>query len=127
MPSLHLSDDALIERVRRARRYRRPLGAICLLVGLLGMALLAYWTHNMMARWQELFDELARSPSPTTQQFERGMNESRFLTGFGLGCTAAAFWAAANVCAVAGVVCLVARNRKDDLLLKCWDDRAANR
>lgn len=119
------SDEQVIARVRWAQRYRRPLGVLCVVVGLTGIALVAYWVHDLQAQSTALFNELARAPQPTTQQVAQSIDQARFSSGFSLGFIAAAGFAGAVECAVFGLVWILVRNRKDRLLLQCWDSRAA--
>ena len=116
------SDEQVIARVRKAQRYRRPLGALCALIGLTGIELVAYWVHDLQAQSTAPFNELARAPQPTTQQVAQSVDQSRFSTGFSLGFMAAAGFAGAVECAAFGLVWILVRNRKDRLLLQCWGE-----
>lgn len=115
------SDEQIIERVRKAERYRRPLGALCLVFGLIGIALVVYWVHDLHVQSAAIFDELAKSPQPSTQRVAQSFDAARFNTGFSLGFMAAAGLAGAAECAVFGLIWVFIRNRKDRLLLKVWD------
>jgi hypothetical protein len=62
------SDEQVIERVCRAQRYRRPLGAACVILGLAGIALVFYFIHGLRAQSLEVLDQLGRLREPTTRQ-----------------------------------------------------------
>jgi len=119
-----LSDDQFIERVRRWQRYRRPVGALCALLGVAGVALILYWVNDLRTRSLALLDEMRDVQNPTTQQVAQSLDHARFNIGLGLGFSLATGLAAAASLATSGVVCLLAQSRKDKLLLRCWDSRA---
>jgi hypothetical protein len=119
------TDEQVIHRVLQAQRYRRPLGALCVVLGLAGIALVAYWVHDLRAQSLAVLNQLSQVSQPTTQQVAQTMDEVRFNSGFTLGFLLAGGLAGACSLAASGFVWLVVRNRKDELLLKCWDGRAA--
>lgn len=119
------SDEQIIQNLRRDQRLRRPLGIIFTILGLIGAALVCYWTQDLRAQSLATFDEMSRAPHPTTQQVERAFDESRFTSGFALGSLCAAGLAGALPLAMHGLIWVFVRNRKDQLLLKLWDDRSS--
>jgi len=117
------TDEQVIERVRRAQRYRRLIGIICIILGLVGIAIVAYWVHALETKSLAVFHELAEKSNPTTHDVERSIDETRFSMGFTLGfISASGFTGACGLCA-AGFVYVLTSNRKDRLLLKCWDSK----
>jgi hypothetical protein len=117
------SDEQIIQSIRRDQRLRRPMGFACVVFGLIGVALVLYWTRDLRAQALSTFEQLSRAPRPTTQQVERAFDETRFTSGFALGCLCAAGLAGALPLAMHGLIWVFVRNRKDQLLLKLWDDR----
>ena len=124
MITLLLTDEQLIDRVRRAQRYRRLIGTVCMVVGFLAIGVVVYWVNDMHARSLAILNSLARAANPTTQQVAQSLDESGFIIGFTVGVIAAGGFAGACVLSVTGLIHLLARNRKDLLLLKCWDASA---
>lgn len=119
------TDERVIESARKAQRYRRAWGALCVVIGLIGIALVAYWVHDLQAQSLAVFNELAKATQPTTQQAAQAIDQARFSSGFSLGFIAAAGFTGAVECLALGLVWILVRNRKDRLLLQCWDARAA--
>ena len=117
-----LTDEQIIDRLRRAQRYRRPLGIAFLCVGVVCAVLLFYFVNNMRTRSLAIFAELQPGSTPTTQQIKQTFDAAQFNIGFGLG---SAFITGLTSCcslAASGFVFLFP-NRKDRLLLECWGDR----
>ncbi|GEM_PF-2927059 len=121
MTLFKLTDGQVIERVRKAQRIRRPLGAFFLCAGLIGAALLGYWMHYLYAQLHTMLNELVATPHPTTQQMDKAMHETQFAVGFNFGFLAAIVWISIVQFLGLGVGWLLFRNRKDRLLLQCWD------
>jgi hypothetical protein len=118
-----LSDEQIIQNIRRDQRLRRPLGFLFAILGLTGVALVGYWTHDRRAQALSTFEDLSRTPHPTTQQADRALDESRFTSGFALGSLCAAGLAGTLPLAVHGLIWVFVRSRRDLLLLKLWEQR----
>lgn len=121
------SDEQIIERVRRAQRYRRPLGAACTVLGLAGVALVLFLVHGLRAQSLALLEQLGRVPEPTAQRVAQVLDHARFNSGFGIGLILAGGLSGASGLAASGLVWLLVSSRKDRLLLKCWDERSTAR
>jgi len=121
------SDELVIDRVRKEQRYRRPLGTVCVVIGLMGIGLVVYWVHDLDTQSVALFDELAKSPQPSTQHVAQSFDAVRFNTGFSLGFMAAAGLAGATECAVFGLVWITVPSSKDRLLLRVWDRQSVTK
>jgi hypothetical protein len=121
-----LTDEQLVERIRRAQRYRRLFGVICIILGLVGIAFCAYWINALETKSLAVFHEIADPSNPTTHEVERSLDQTRFNMGFALGfISASGFAGACGLCA-AGFVYALTRNRKSKLLLDRWDSKVAN-
>ena len=92
-----------------------------LIMGIAGVALVAYWSYTLQAQSRAVLNEIVHSGSPTTTAIRQMIDQTRFNMGFALGFALAAGWACACGLVVAGFVGLVTRNRRDELLLKCRD------
>ena len=125
MNTFTLSDAQVIERVRRVRRYRRPLGLLFVAVGLAGIVSYAYLFYYFQAQSSAYFDEFARVTQPAPRQVAQSIDEARLDTRFGLGLLLGSGISGAVEFGVLGLVWILCRSRKDRLLLQCWDDRAA--
>jgi hypothetical protein len=119
------TDEQVVERIRRWQRYRRPVGAICFLLGVAAVALILYWVHDLRAQSLALLSQLDPSRTPTTQQMQRSFDHAQYNMGFGLGFGLAAGLSAGVWLATSGLLWLLTQNRKDRLLLRCWDGRPA--
>lgn len=116
-----LTDAQIIERIRKARRYRRPLGAVCAALGVAGVLVGLWLLHKMEAQSTALFQEFARYPNPSTQQSIKFLDEVSFSSGLAIGFSFAVGLSGACSLAVSGFVWLLVKNRCDTLLLNCWD------
>jgi len=120
------SDEQFVRNVRQAQRCRRPLGVVLAVLGLAGVTFILCEVHSLRVRSIETLDQLSRVPHPTTQHIERTIDETRFSNGFSLGFVCAAGLAGASPLLIHGLVWAFVRSRKDQLLLKCWDERLGN-
>jgi len=118
------TDEQVIERIRSWQRYRRPVGAICFLVGLAIVAFILYWVHDLRAQTLALLSQLDPSLTPA-QEMQRSFDHAQYNMGFGLGFILAAGLSAGTSLVTSGLICLLAQSRKDRLLLRCWDGQPA--
>ena len=125
MPPMLLTDEQVIERIRRWQHYRRPVGATCFVLGLSIVAIILYWVHDLREQSLALLSQLDPSRAPTTQEMQRSFDHAQYNMGFGLGFGLAAALATGASLAASGLVWLLSQSRKDRLLLRCWDGRAA--
>ncbi len=114
------TDEQIVERIRSGQRYRRPLGAVCAVLGVGGILLVLLAVRQLQTQSNAVFEELSRSPHPTTQQLAQSVDQARFGSGFEIGFMCAAGLAGASSLVASGCVWLLFTNRRDALLLKCW-------
>ena len=119
------TDEQVIERIRRWQRYRRPVGALCFLLGVAAVAIVLFWVHDLRAQSLALLSQLDPSKTPSTQEMQDSFEHAQYNWGFGLGFMLASGLAAGASLATSGLVWLLAQSRKDRLLLRCWDGQAA--
>jgi hypothetical protein len=117
------TDEQIIDRIRKARRYRRAIGVACAALGLVMLLAVIFVTHRLHAQSDVVFREIGRHPRPTTQDTDDALGEARFGNGFALGFICAGGLAAASSLIVNGGFWFFATNRRDTLLLKYWDIR----
>jgi hypothetical protein len=111
------SDEVVIARLRRSMRYRRWIGAGVVLLGIGSVVLVEHFLGNTRAM---LVRGLSYDPNPTKQQLQEKALGTSYLLGFAFGFqTAGMYFAAAGL--LAAGIRLIMPNRKDKLLLKCWD------
>jgi CheY-like chemotaxis protein len=120
-PFKRLTDEQLIQRIRKMQRYRRPLGLLLLFLGLVCAAIAIYYAYTLSAQSLAITQELSQSPHPTTRQVTNAFNNFDFLMSFSLGFGIASLWFYAVVCIAVGFIWLTINNRKDRLLLQHWD------
>jgi hypothetical protein len=125
MTPLRSTDAKVIERTRRWQRRRRPVGAIFLVLGLAAVALVLYWVHDLRAQSLALLAQFNPARSPTTQQMQRTFDHAQYDMGLGVGFVLAAALSVGASLATSGLVWLFTPNRKDRLLLRCWDNQDA--
>ncbi len=118
-----LTDDQFIERVRKAQRYRRMAGAFCVFLGIVFGALFLYYLDNTQRQGLATLDEMQAIEQPTTQQQAQFTEHTQFYMGFGLGSLMAAGMMAAGWLVILGVVYLFTKDRKNEMLLRCWDSQ----
>jgi len=122
---LHLTDQQLIDRVRWNQRHRRKIGAVLFIVGVLLFLLLSYFINDIHQKHKAILDALAVSQDASLQQTIVARGEWSHIMGFSFGFMCAGGLISAGMFVVMGVVLSSTNiNRKDILLLKCWDERA---
>ncbi|MEZ0265872.1 MAG: hypothetical protein ACAI43_14170, partial [Phycisphaerae bacterium] len=94
-------------------------------LGVAAVALVLYLVHDLRAQSLALLSQLDPSKTPTTQEVQRSFEHAQYNMGFGLGFSLATGLSAGAWLATSGLVWLLARSRKDRLLLRCWDGQAA--
>lgn len=118
------TDEQVIERIRRWQRYRRPVGALCFVLGVAAVALVLYWVHDLRSQALAFFSQLDPTKTPTTQEMQLSFEHAQYNMGFGLGFILATGLSVGTSLAASGLVWLLVQSRKDRLLLQCWDGQA---
>jgi len=119
-----LTDEEIIERIRREQRYRWPIGITCAIVGIAGLVVTFSYIQLIVSLSHDMTSPM--EPPPTTQQIARQLDQSRFYVGIALGFILAE--GLTSFIGLAGVgLWMFRNNRKDKMLLKYWDaNRPAN-
>ena len=118
-----ITDEEFVERVRRWHRLRRLWGALLLLVGVAFTVVMVIWGQRLSDRSLDLINTLAELDNPSAEQREQRTETSCFYIGLGLGSMIMGGILAGGMGAGAGLALLVGSDRKDRLLLDCWDER----
>ncbi|HEV7301716.1 MAG TPA: hypothetical protein VGN72_20430 [Tepidisphaeraceae bacterium] len=121
------TDEQVIERLRFWQRRRRMVGVAMLVIGIAVVGGALYEVRKLHEQSVAIFAELDREAAPTTKTFEETMDQTQFNTGLMLGFLLATGLSAGASLAVTGLVCVITQNRKDRLLLQCWDDTMKSR
>ena len=119
--TVFLSDEQLVERIRKSQRYRRPMGSIFACLGIAWMLFAAFAVHKFHVESDAILQCLAHAPDPTQQQSLRFAGYMGVWLGFGLGFAFAFGLSIGLFLTVIGCECLLGTDRRNALLLKCWD------
>jgi hypothetical protein len=125
------TDQQRIERIRRWQKYRRPMGIAAALVSFAGCILIFYYlvqfrSEITMGFSPEEIQAIESRDSKAAQAANNMDGKLNFDMGFALGLSfAIGIWSTAGL-GIMGIMMILLKNRKDQLLLKCWDRHATS-
>jgi hypothetical protein len=116
------SDAQIVENVRRVQSYRRPVGSLLLILGLFLVVMVLYESYNQFNSIHDALQKTLSDNQPDlfidyTDTFSQMERMHLFSLGFVLACSLST----SMICIATGLALLVG-NRKDQLLLKYWDE-----
>jgi hypothetical protein len=121
MEWVRLTDDQVIKRVRVEQQHRRLIGALCTLFGIVILSVgLLFWIR-FQNEYTSFSEMLSKTEPPTPQQREQFGRKMDFYMGVGFGSILVGGVESAIGMVTVGLIWMLTQNRRDRLLLKCWD------
>ena len=118
-----ITDEEFVARVRRWHRLRRLCGALLLLVGVAFGIVMLIWGQRLSHRSLDLINSLVEVDNPSAEQRQQLADASLFHMGLFLGSAISTGVLAGGMAAGTGLSLVVGTDRKNRLLLDCWDER----
>ena len=117
-----VSDDNVIDRVRRFQRHRRKIATFMVVAGILSLVAGISCILWIQREWESTGSTLMADP--TQADIVAAVDDTTFILGVSVGYTCAASILCGLLAAVHGLGMFLWRDRRNELLLEFWDSKS---